>query len=71
MRVLTICHDHPHITNGGTEHLAYDLSRALDRLPGVSARFLAASTALSHPDVPAGTLHALGGDLLLRTGRYD
>ena len=71
MRVLTICHDHPHITNGGTEHLAYDLSRALDGLPGVSARFLAASTALSHPDVPAGTLHALGEDLMLRIGRYD
>ncbi len=71
MKILTICHDHPHITNGGTEHLAYDLSRALDGLPGISARFLAASTALSHPDVPAGTLHALGGDLLLRTGRYD
>lgn len=71
MRILTICHDHPHITDGGTEHLAYDLTRALDRMPDCSARFLAASTALSHPDVPAGALHALGEDLLLRVGRYD
>lgn len=71
MKILTICHDHPLITDGGTEHLAYDLSRALNARPGVSARFLAASTALSHPDVPAGTLHALGEDMLLRVGRYD
>lgn len=71
MKILTICHDHPHITNGGTEHIAHDLSRALDAVAGVSSRFLGASTALSHPDVPAGTLHALGRDLLLRTGRYD
>ena len=54
MRILTICHDHPHITDAGTEHLAHDLSRTLDGLPGVSARFLAASTSLSHPEVPAG-----------------
>lgn len=71
MKILTICHDHPLITDGGTEHLAYDLTQSLNALPGVSARFLAASTALSHPDVPAGTLHALGEDLLLRVGRYD
>ncbi|MCB1336248.1 MAG: glycosyltransferase family 4 protein [Maritimibacter sp.] len=71
MKILTICHDHPHITDGGTEHLAYDLTRALDAEPGVSARFLAASTALSHPEAQAGSLHAMGRDMLLRVGRYD
>lgn len=71
MKILTVCHDHPHITDGGTEHLAYDLTRALDAVPGVTARFLAASTALSHPDVPPGSLHALGRDMLLKVGRYD
>lgn len=71
MNVLMICHDHPRLTDGGTEHLAYDLCRAMDARPGASARFMAVSTALTHPDVPAGELHSLGDDFLLRTGAYD
>ncbi len=71
MNVLMICHDHPDITDGGTEHLAYDLCRILDAQPGVSATFLAVSTALSHPDAVPGELHRLGQDYLLRTGSYD
>lgn len=71
MKVLVVCHDHPQITDGGTEHVAHDLCRTLDALPGISARFLAASTALSHPDIAPGALHSMDRDLLLRTGRYD
>jgi len=71
MKLLVICHDHPGITDGGTEHAALDLCRTLDSHSGLSAQFLAVSTALSHPDIPAGALHRMGPDLLLRSGSYD
>ena len=71
MRILMICHDHPAFTAGGTEHAAHDLCTTLDAMPGISARFLAVTTALTHPDIAPGTLHGRGPDLLLRTGRYD
>ena len=71
MRVLQVAHDHPDWTQGGTEILAHDLARALDARPGVSARFLAASTSLQEPDAAPGTLRAHGDDLVLQTGAYD
>ncbi|WP_133260335.1 glycosyltransferase family 4 protein [Rhodovulum sp. BSW8] len=71
MKILVICHDHPAFTDGGTEHAAHDLCRTLDARPGISARFLAASTSLTHPEVRPGSLHGIGRDLLLRTGAYD
>lgn len=71
MNILTICHDHPEFTAGGTEFVAHDLTRALDAVPGVQARFLAATSSLTHPEAAPGSLHALGGDFLLRTGNYD
>lgn len=71
MKVLTICHDHPEFTAGGTEYAAHDLTQALNAMPGVKARFLAATSALTHPEADPGSLHALGDDLLLRTGSYD
>lgn len=71
MKILSICHDHPEFTAGGTEFVAHDLARALGRLPGVEARFLAATTSLTHPDTEPGSLHAFGEDFLLRTGSYD
>lgn len=71
LRILQIAHDHPAHTSGGTEHLAHDLTRALNDSPGVRARFLAATTALQRPDDAPGTLGLAGDDHLLRTGRYD
>jgi glycosyltransferase involved in cell wall biosynthesis len=71
MKLLVICHDHPHLTDGGTEHAAHDLCRTLADMPGIEARFLAVSTSLSHPQQAPGTLHRMDGDDLLRTGRYD
>lgn len=71
IRILQIAHDHPDWTPGGTEILAHDLMRALEARPGVSARFLAASTSLHRPDTAPGTLGALGNDHLLQTGAYD
>ncbi len=71
MKILMICHDHPEVTDGGTEHAARDLCAALEAMEGVTCRFLGVSTSLGHPDVPPGTLHAQGRDLLLRTGGYD
>ena len=71
MKVLALCHDHPSFTPGGTEHQSHALVRHLCDQPDVDATFLAATTALSRPDVPPGTLESLGPDLLLRTGHYD
>lgn len=71
MKVLTLCHDHPEFTTGGTEFAAHDLTQALSAMPGIEARFLAATSALTHPEADPGSLHALGDDLLLRTGSYD
>ncbi len=71
MKILSICHDHPSLTPGGTEIVARDLVRHLDRLPGVTARFLAVSTALTRPEAAAGSVEWLGEDMLLRTGGYD
>lgn len=69
--ILQIAHDHPDWTAGGTEILAHDLTRALDSHEGISARFLAAATALQRPDDAPGTLSAHGSDFVLRTGAYD
>lgn len=71
IRILQVAHDHPDWTRGGTEILAYDLARALDRHRGVSVRFLAASTSLQDPDALPGSLRAHGDDLVLQTGAYD
>lgn len=71
IRILQIAHDHPDWTAGGTEILAHDLTRALDSREGVSARFLAAATALQRPDDAPGALSAHGPDFVLRTGAYD
>ena len=70
LRILQIVHDHPAFTNGGTEWIAHDLTRALSRR-GLDATLLAATTSLSRPDAPAGSLERHEGDLLLKTGRYD
>lgn len=71
LRILQIAHDHPDWTPGGTEILAHDLARALDRRPGVAARFLAAATTLQRPGAAPGALQALGDDMVLQTGAYD
>jgi glycosyltransferase involved in cell wall biosynthesis len=71
MRVLTIVHDHPSLTTGGTELAAEALTRALSKRQGVTARLLAASTRLHDPDARPGSLGMLGEDYLLCTGRYD
>lgn len=71
LRILQIAHDHPDWTRGGTEILAHGLTRALDDRPGVSARFLAASTALQRPEGAPGALGVQGRDLTLHTGAYD
>lgn len=70
LRILQIVHDHPAFTNGGTEWVAHDLTRTLNRR-GVAATLLAATTSLGRPDAAPGTLERLGPDLLLRTGAYD
>ncbi|PZX17128.1 glycosyltransferase involved in cell wall biosynthesis [Palleronia aestuarii] len=69
-RILQIVHDHPDVTNGGTEWIAADLTRALRR-SGAPTTLLAASTSLSRPEMAPGSLAEAGEDLLLRTGRYD
>lgn len=69
-RILQIVHDHPAFTNGGTEWVAHDLSRALERL-GAEVTLLAATTSLSRPDAAPGALERHGRDLLLKTARYD
>lgn len=71
IRILQIAHDHPDWTAGGTEILAHELTRALDGQDGISARFLAAATALQRPDDIPGSLSAHGRDFVLRTGAYD
>jgi len=71
LRILQIAHDHPDWTTGGTEIVAHDLARALDRRSGVSARFLAAGTRLHRPEAEPGSLQALGRDFVLITGAYD
>lgn len=71
LRILQIAHDHPDWTRGGTEILAHGLTRALDDRPGVSARFLAASTSLQRPEGLPGALGVQGRDLTLHTGAYD
>lgn len=71
IRILQIAHDHPDWTAGGTEILAHQLTQALDACDGVSARFLAAATALQRPDDAPGALAAHGRDFVLRTGTYD
>ncbi|WP_187428008.1 D-inositol-3-phosphate glycosyltransferase [Roseobacter fucihabitans] len=70
MNILVICHDHPHYTTGGTEVLSHDLCQAYSTA-GAKATFVAATTGLSRPDMPAGSLAKLGDDYLLRTGHYD
>lgn len=69
-RILQIAHDHPAFTSGGTEWVAHDLTRTLERRD-VPVTLLAATTALSRPDARPGALERHGHDLLLRTGRYD
>jgi glycosyltransferase involved in cell wall biosynthesis len=69
-RILQIAHDHPAFTSGGTEWIAHDLARALGAR-GVPATLLAATTALSRPNVAPGALGRVGPDWLLQTGRYD
>lgn len=71
LRVLVVAHDHPDWTPGGTEFVAHGLATALDLVPGVSARFLAAGTRLQRPDAVPGSLQALGRDFVLVTGGYD
>lgn len=71
LRILQIAHDHPDWTLGGTEILAHGLTRALGERPGVSARFLAASTSLQRPEGLPGALGVQGQDLTLHTGAYD
>lgn len=71
LRILQVAHDHPQWTAGGTEILAHDLARAMNRQPGFSARFLAAATSLQRPDAAPGALGALGEDFVLQTGAYD
>jgi glycosyltransferase involved in cell wall biosynthesis len=71
MRVLTIVHDHPSLTTGGTEIAAEALTRALSERPGISARLLAATTRLHDPEAHPGGLGMLGDDFLLCTGGYD
>lgn len=71
LRILQIAHDHPDWTRGGTEILAHGLTRALGERPGVSARFLAAATALQRPEGLPGALGVQGQDLTLHTGAYD
>ncbi|WP_443212798.1 glycosyltransferase family 4 protein [Rhodobacter sp. NSM] len=70
LRILQIVHDHPDWTLGGTEIVAHDLHRALVRR-GIASHFLAAATSLQRPDAAAGSLGRQGGDMVLRTGRYD
>lgn len=70
LRILQISHDHPDWTPGGTEIVAHDLHRALERR-GVSSTFLAASTTLQRPDSASGSLGRQGGDMVLQTGGYD
>jgi glycosyltransferase involved in cell wall biosynthesis len=65
MQVLHIAHDHPEWTPGGTEIVAHDLARAM------GARLLVAATSLQRPGAQAGSLGALGTDLVLHTGAYD
>ena len=71
MRILQVAHDHPDWTQAGTEILAHDLARALDDRPGVSAKYLAASTSLQDAEAEPGSLRAHGQDLVLQTGAYD
>lgn len=71
LRILQIAHDHPAFGSGGTEFLAHDLTRSLNALEGVEARFLAATTSLQRPGDAPGALGIEGPDHLLRTGRYD
>lgn len=69
--VLQIAHDHPDWTPGGTEIVARDLARGLDARPGVTARLLVAATSLQRPEMAPGSLGAMGGDRVVRTGAYD
>jgi glycosyltransferase involved in cell wall biosynthesis len=71
MRVLTIVHDHPSRTTGGTEIAASALSRALAERDGISSRLMAVTTRLHDPDAQPGSLGAEGNDFLLCTGSYD
>ncbi|MCE6958580.1 glycosyltransferase family 4 protein [Cereibacter sphaeroides] len=70
LRILQIAHDHPDWTTGGTEIVAHDLHRALERR-GLNSTFLAAATSLQRPEAVAGSLGRQGGDVVLRTGGYD
>lgn len=69
--ILQVAHDHPEWTAGGTEIVARDLARALGDRPGVASRLLVAATSLQRPAMAAGSLGAMGPDLVLRTGAYD
>ncbi|SNX68211.1 glycosyltransferase involved in cell wall bisynthesis [Cereibacter ovatus] len=69
-RILTIAHDHPDWTPGGTEIVAHDLHRAIERR-GLQSTFLAAATSLQRPEAQAGSLGRQGADMVLQTGGYD
>jgi glycosyltransferase involved in cell wall biosynthesis len=71
LRILQVAHDHPDWTPGGTELVAHDLTAALNAVPGLSARFLAAGTRLHRPEAIPGELSAKGPDFVLTTGAYD
>ncbi len=69
LRILQIVHDHPHWTSGGTEHVAKDLSEALNAQPGVEAHLLCAATSLQRNRTAA--MDVLGADSVTWVGAYD
>lgn len=69
LRVLQIVHDHPHWTSGGTEHVAKDLSEALNARQDVEAHLLCAATRLQREQTAA--MDVLGYDSVTWVGAYD
>jgi glycosyltransferase involved in cell wall biosynthesis len=73
-RVLTICHGHPDLVPGGTEHFAHDLHSAFARDGHAESYFLACVTGLHRASREGSALQSFDGranEFLLRVGRFD
>ena len=74
MRILHLCHNHPHLQPGGSEVLARGLFRELRDRHGAEGLLLAAVTAAHRQRRPGTLLQSVGGaadEMLVWLGHFD
>ena len=74
MRVLFLCHSHPRLQSGGTEHFSLDLFRELTANYGLTGSYLAGTCAGQRAGAPGTAFQAIGDaddEILLWTAGFD